>query len=136
MAFGGFNSDEDGEMSEINVTPLVDVMLVLLIVFMLAMPVFTSSINVQLPTSTAEKPLVAPKVIRLTIDKSASYYLNDQEFSFTSLEQQLRADFQADPNAVITIRADKEVAYEAVIQLLEACRKIGFSKVGFVTEKK
>lgn len=136
MAFGGFNNDEeDGVMSEINVTPLVDVMLVLLIVFMLSIPAFTNSINVQLPTANAEKPIEAPKILRIAIDKDAQYYLDNQELSFDSLNANLEQIFAQNKEAVITIRADKDVNYDAVMKVLEAARKIGFAKIGFVTKQ-
>ncbi|MFC6275900.1 ExbD/TolR family protein [Psittacicella hinzii] len=133
MAFGGFNS-QDEEMSEINITPLVDVMLVLLIVFMLAMPVFTSSINVNLPKSTAQKMLEAPQIVNLVVNEQGVYFYQDGEVNLETLQQRLSEGFAKNDKLVVTIRADKKVSYEYVANLLELVRKVGISKIGFVAE--
>lgn len=134
MAFGGFNQEEN-EMADINVTPLVDVMLVLLIVFMIAMPVFTSSIQIQLPQSTtiAEK-IKAPNIIRVIIDADGKYYIADQPYKLDELKQELQRIYQEQKESVIAIRADQKTDYQFVAMLLDTAKKIGISKIGFVTE--
>ncbi|EGV38668.1 ExbD/TolR family protein [Neisseria weaveri] len=139
MAFGPMNSDEDAPMSEINVTPLVDVMLVLLIVFMITMPVLTHSIPLQLPTAseTAKQDAQPKEPLRLTIDPDGNYYLGAESANKLSLEQvgeQLKQAKTANEDTILAIAADKAVEYDYVAQALNAAREIGISKVGFVTE--
>ncbi|MDO4998572.1 MAG: biopolymer transporter ExbD [Neisseria sp.] len=140
MAFGslGGDGDDDAPMSEINVTPLVDVMLVLLIVFMITMPVLTHSIPIQLPTASAEAKVKdePAEPLRLTIDSKGDYFLGDAQSSKEELAQALKKAKEADENVVLAIDADKDVAYDAVVQALNAAKDAGVSKVGFVTEVK
>lgn len=139
MAFGSMGSgDDDAPMSEINVTPLVDVMLVLLIVFMITMPVLTHSIPIQLPTASAEaKPKEEPKEpLRLTIDGKGTYFLGEKETSVEAFGATLKQAKENNPDVVLAIDADKEVAYDSVVQALNAAKDAGVSKVGFVTEVK
>lgn len=133
MAFASFN-DHDEEISEINITPLVDIMLVLLIVFMLAMPVFTSSININLPTSSQTKIVEAPTLINLSVDSQGNYYFKEQKVSLEELNQLLNDEYKVDPKLVVAIRADKSVSYEFVMRLLDQIRRVGVTKIGFVTE--
>lgn len=133
MAFGGFNS-QDEEMSEINITPLVDVMLVLLIVFMLAMPVFTSSVNINLPKSSQQRMIEAPEIVSLVVDQQGTYYYKDQAMSNEELKNILSEEFQKNPDLVVTIRADQDASYKFVISLLDVVRSAGISKIGFVSE--
>ncbi|RIY34458.1 hypothetical protein CKF54_00235 [Psittacicella hinzii] len=133
MAFGSFNS-QDEEMSEINITPLVDVMLVLLIVFMLAMPVFTSSVNISLPKSSQQKMIEAPQMVALVVNKEGEYFYKDQVYTKENLTELLTKEFQTNPDLVVTIRADQEVSYKYVISLLDLVKSAGISKIGFVSE--
>ncbi|MDO5639595.1 MAG: biopolymer transporter ExbD [Neisseria sp.] len=141
MAFGSMNSGDDAPMADINVTPLVDVMLVLLIVFMITMPVLTHSIPLQLPTASENaKPQTEPKEpLRLTIDADGSYYLGADSASKQSLEAltgELKQAHDTNEDTILAIAADKEVPYDFVAQALNAAREAGVSKVGFVTETK
>ncbi len=141
MAFGSMNSGEDAPMADINVTPLVDVMLVLLIVFMITMPVLTHSIPLQLPTASEKaKPQNEPKEpLRLTIDADGSYYLgadSTQKQSLEALGNELKQAQEANEETIVAIAADKEVPYDFVAQALNAAREAGVSKVGFITETK
>lgn len=139
MAFGSMNSGNDAPMADINVTPLVDVMLVLLIVFMITMPVLTHSIPLQLPTASENaQPKAEPKdPIRLTIDANGAYYLGvdgTQKQSLDVLTSNLQQAHEANEDVVLAIAADKEVSYDFVAKALDAAREAGISKVGFVTE--
>ena len=141
MAFGSMNSGEDAPMADISVTPLVDVMLVLLIVFMITMPVLTHSIPLQLPTASEKaKPQNEPKEpLRLTIDADGSYYLgadSTQKQSLEALGNELKQAQEANEETIVAIAADKEVPYDFVAQALNAAREAGVSKVGFITETK
>ncbi|ATD64401.1 ExbD/TolR family protein [Neisseria weixii] len=144
MAFGSMNSgDEDAPMSDINVTPLVDVMLVLLIVFMITMPVLTHSIPLTLPTASEqavqkEKP-AQKDILRLTVAPDGSYYLgaeSDSKVTFDGVTARLKEEKSKNENTILAIAADKSVAYEYVEKALEAAQIAGISKIGFVTETK
>ena len=134
MAFGSMNSGDDAPMSEINVTPLVDVMLVLLIVFMITMPVLTHSIPLELPTASeqaAKKEKQPTDPLRLTIGADGSYYFGAESASKVSIEGVAEKE-----DLIVAIAADKSVEYDYVNKALEAAREAGISKIGFVTETK
>ncbi|MDF7675248.1 biopolymer transporter ExbD [Neisseriaceae bacterium ESL0693] len=137
MSFGHFSDeDEINESADINVTPLVDVMLVLLIVFMITMPVLTHSIPLTLPT-VANPNQIEPKApLRLAINAQGEYVLADKPESLSELQTSLKAQAQQDPETVLAIAADKNVAYDHVAQALAAARDAGLTKVGFVAEDK
>ncbi|UOO82263.1 biopolymer transporter ExbD [Uruburuella testudinis] len=141
MAFGSMNSGEDAPMSDINVTPLVDVMLVLLIVFMITMPVLTHSIPLQLPTASenAKQENQPKEPVRLTIDADGAYYLGAETADKQSLEAltaELKQAHDVNENTIVAIAADKDVPYDFVAQALNAAREAGVSKIGFITETK
>ncbi|WP_239349536.1 ExbD/TolR family protein [Snodgrassella communis] len=139
MAFGHFSDDEVYESADINVTPLVDVMLVLLIVFMITMPVLTHSIPLSLPTAAnanAAQQSKPTSPLRLSIGADGQYKLGDRTFSLAQLQNELLLKAQADPDVVLAIAADKHVAYDYVAQVLAAARDAGLVKVGFVTQDK
>lgn len=141
MAFGSMNSGDDSPMADINVTPLVDVMLVLLIVFMITMPVMTHSIPLELPTASSkqvEENAPQPKdPLRISISADGSYHLAEGEkITLQMLETQLLQEGKENPNRVIAIAADKNAQFDYVEKALSAVRDAGLSKVGFVTEEK
>ncbi len=137
MAFGSLNSDDDAPMADINVTPLVDVMLVLLIVFMITMPVMTHSVPLELPTAPpSQQNQPQPKdPIRIAINAEGKYHLgNGEALEFSALEAHLKQVAADNRDAVIAIAADKNVPFERVEDALSAVRDAGLSKVGFVTQ--
>jgi biopolymer transport protein ExbD len=138
MAFGHFSDNEAHESAEINVTPLVDVMLVLLIVFMITMPVLTHSIPLSLPTHKAESPnqTEPTALLRLAIDMDGNYRLGDQTVTLAQLRTHLSSEVKVNPEVVLAIAADKHVAYDYIAQVLAAARDAGLVKVGFVTQNK
>lgn len=145
MAFGSMNSGgEDAPMADINVTPLVDVMLVLMIVFMITMPVLTHSIPLELPTASekAAKKTEKPdrkNVVSLSIDASGGYVLGADSTAKLTLEQLETGLKQAqaeNPDVIIAINADKSVEYDFVAKALETVKEAGIPKVGFQTEVK
>lgn len=142
MAFGSMNGDDNETMSDINVTPLVDVMLVLLIVFMITMPVLTHSIPLELPSASehASKQEKQPKApVRLTIDEQGNYYLGADSTTKISLEdvsKRLQEEKAENDETIVAISADKAVEYDFVNKALGAARDAGITKVGFVTETK
>lgn len=139
MAFGSMNSGDDAPMADINVTPLVDVMLVLLIVFMITMPVLTHSIPLQLPTASENiKQETQPKEpLRLSIDSEGAYVLGAESTEKLSLEEvteKLKAARAGNEDLIVAIAADKRVEYDSVAQALHSAREAGISKIGFITE--
>ena len=130
MAFGSFGGKSDAPLAEMNVTPLVDVMLVLLIVFMVTMPVMTHSLNVNLPSNRGSVSVQADQAMRLEVDANGSYRLNDQAVSANDLANRLQ---QGDvKEATLAISADKSVPYDYVARAISAARQAGISKFGLI----
>ena len=135
MAFG--TQDETDEvMNEINMTPLVDVMLVLLIIFIITVPVMKHSVNVDLPRATNQPQDTKPQTIRLSVDASGNYWWNEARVSDDDLPRLLRAEAARDPQPELHLRGDKEVRYERVAQAMAAAQQAGLRKIGFITEPK
>lgn len=133
MAFGAFDSNNHKEMSEINVTPLVDVMLVLLIVFMITMPVLTNSIPLELPTASVETQKEPPHLLRVAINQTG-LYLDNQALNEENLKTTFEQYGKENPDTVIAISADSHVEYENVVKVLELAQNAGLKKIGFVTQ--
>ncbi len=130
MAFGSFGGKSDAPLAEMNVTPLVDVMLVLLIVFMVTMPVMTHSLNVNLPSNRGSVMVQADQAMRLEVDANGSYRLNDQAVSADDLTIRLQ---QGDvKETTLAISADKSVPYDYVARAISAARQAGISKFGLI----
>ncbi|TFZ00482.1 biopolymer transporter ExbD [Ramlibacter henchirensis] len=135
MAFG--TQDETDEvMNEINMTPLVDVMLVLLIIFIITVPVMKHSVNIDLPRATNQPQDPKPQTIRLSVDATGAYWWNEGKVSDEELARLLRAEAARDPQPDLHIRGDKEVRYERVAQAMAAAQQAGLRKIGFITEPK
>ncbi|WP_374352752.1 ExbD/TolR family protein [Chitinimonas sp.] len=134
MAFGGGRFDDNSQvMSEINMTPLVDVMLVLLIVFMLTVPVLTHSVKVDLPQASSRVNEVPPATVHLAISADGQLYWNEQLQSEDQLAAQLAQAAHQQPQPQIQLNADRKVAYERVAQVMAAAQRAGVVKLGFVT---
>ena len=135
MACG--TQDDTGEvMNEINRTPLVDVMLVLLIIFSITVPVMKHSVNIDLPRATNEPQDAKPQTVRLSVDASGAYWWNESQVSDADLPRLLKAEAARDPQPDLHIRGDKEVRYERVAQAMAAAQQAGLRKIGFITEPK
>jgi biopolymer transport protein TolR len=126
--------DESGMMAEINVTPFVDVMLVLLIIFMVTTPMMTMGMNVNLPRTDAPTMDVPDELVVLSITEDGRYYINENELQFAELEPRLRVMKENKPDQQIFLKADGAVAYEKVARLMALCTKVGIQKMGMVTE--
>ena len=125
---------DDGEvMSEINMTPLVDVMLVLLIIFIVTIPVITDAIHVQLPQLSSAPDEPKPESINLTVDASGQLYWGKQVTTLEQAAQRLKEAAQHDPHTELHVRADKHTAYEYVAQVLAAGQRGGISKISLAT---
>ncbi|NML46054.1 biopolymer transporter ExbD [Ramlibacter sp. G-1-2-2] len=133
MAFGT-QDDTDDVMNEINMTPLVDVMLVLLIVFMITVPVMKDAVNINLPHATSTPVEVKPETIRLSVDPQGHYFWNEQQLADADLEPRLAAAAAANPQPELHLRGDKDARYEKVAQALAAAQRAGLHKIGFVTD--
>jgi biopolymer transport protein ExbD len=139
MAFGmqDATSDDDTEvMNEINMTPLVDVMLVLLIIFMITVPVMKHAINVELPQASNERQVIKPETIQLSVDAQGTYFLNQTAVTEEVLVNQLQAEAAKEPQPELHIRGDKAVRYEFVAQAMATAKQAGLRKIGFITEPK
>ena len=135
MAFG--TQDEPDEvMNEINMTPLVDVMLVLLIIFIITIPVMKHAVNVDLPRATNVQQDVKPETVRLSVDASGAYYWNEGRVEDSALPALLKAQAAKDPQPDLHICGDKDVRYERVAQAMAAAQQAGVKKIGFITEPK
>ncbi|GEP06990.1 protein TolR [Methylobacterium oxalidis] len=135
-ASGG--DDEDGldttPMSEINVTPMVDVMLVLLIIFMVAAPLMTTGVPVQLPKTSAAKVAQAKKPLEVTIDKDGSPSIAKEIFTQESLMPRLRAMAAEDPSQVVLVRGDRDVPYGKIMEVMGLVGQAGFTKVSLIAQ--
>ena len=133
MAFGT-QDDTDEVMNEINMTPLVDVMLVLLIIFIITIPVMKHAVNVELPQASSEREQTRPQTVRLSVDAAGAYYLNDTRVDDEALPALLRAEAARSPQPELHIRGDRAVRYERVAQAMAAAQQAGLRKIGFITE--
>ncbi|GGZ68612.1 biopolymer transport protein exbD1 [Lysobacter xinjiangensis] len=136
MAFSSGNSS--GPMAEINVTPLVDVMLVLLIIFMITAPLMSHKVKVELPAANLDKrPDQAPPVppITLTVKEDGSVFWNDEAINRNQLESQFSVAAQQTPQPQLNVRGDKTTKYQVLRELVDMAQKQGMRKVGFVATK-
>ena len=135
MGFGRLERTQGSQpMSEINVTPLVDVMLVLVVIFIITAPLLASSIRLDLPRSEAAKPGEAPKFVTLVVDKSGRAYLNDQALELPELERNLAQTAAARPDTEVQLRADAAVPYGRIVEVMGLAQKAGLNRIGFVAE--
>ena len=135
MAFGT-QDDTDDVMNEINMTPMVDIMLVLLIIFIITVPVMKHSVNIDLPRATNEAQIIKPETIRLSVDAQGQYFLNETLVADQELATRLKAAASQNPQPELHIRGDKAVRYERVAQAMAAAQQAGLRKIGFITEPK
>ena len=133
MAFGT-QDDTDDVMNEINMTPLVDVMLVLLIIFIITVPVMKHAVNIDLPRASSEREQTKPENILFSISADGSYYWNEQKIDDAELPGRLAIESARNPQPELHIRGDKEVRYERVAKAMSAAREAGVRKIGFITE--
>ena len=134
MAFGGGLDDETEVMNEINMTPLVDVMLVLLIIFIITVPVLTHSVKVDLPRADNTPNELKPETVNLAVNADGNIYWNETQITLEDLDQRLAAEANKQPQPEVHIRGDRKVDYEHVIKTMAAVQRAGILKLGFVTE--
>ncbi len=134
MAFGSFDSKGPGTtMSEINMVPLIDVMLVLLVIFIITAPLLSHSIRINVPQVTAQPVEQKPVVIDLAIDPSGALFWNEQPITEEELPARFAGEAGADPQPEVRIRADVETRYGLLARIMGAARQAGMKRLGFVT---
>jgi biopolymer transport protein ExbD len=137
MAFGGFNDNKHTTpMSEINVTPMVDVMLVLLVIFIITAPLFTHAIKLDLPSAQATPSPEKPETISLSVNDQGTIFWNDAPIEQKDLDAKLATAAQQNPQPELHLRADKSTRYEVIAQVMAAAQNNGLTKMGFVTDPK
>ncbi|WP_025917359.1 biopolymer transporter ExbD [Herminiimonas sp. CN] len=134
MAMGSLSDADDDFNPEINTTPLVDVMLVLLIIFIITIPVMNHSVNIDLPRATNRPDLLKPENINLDIDAQGSVYWNSAPVTADQLQVRIAAAAQKTPQPELHLRAERTTQYEKVAQVMAAAQSGGLGKIGFVTE--
>jgi biopolymer transport protein ExbD len=135
MSVGPAEGEEDEAISTINTTPLVDVMLVLLIIFLITVPVVTTSIPVQLPKERNEIRETKPENITISVDFNDKIYWNDLYIPTTNaLIDRLKRVSRLTPQPEVQIRGDGTANYEGVGRVIYACQRAGITKIGFITE--
>ncbi|BBF84074.1 biopolymer transport protein ExbD [Aquitalea magnusonii] len=134
MAFNGFStSSQLGQpMAEINTTPLVDVMLVLLVVFLITAPLFQQAIGIDLPRTVATQATAHPQVLQLTLARDGSLHLDGQGISQQALAQRLQADRAA--KAELQLQADQATPYQAIAAVMALAQQAGVNRITFVTQ--
>lgn len=128
------DQSDDAIMSEINMTPMVDVMLVLLIIFIITLPVIQQAVKVELPKANSVRNEVKPESVQLSINAQGQIYWNSTPIDLKTFDDYAEKAAQKDSQPEINLRADKSVKYEYVAQVLAASRRAGLTKLGFVTE--
>ena len=135
MSFGRLNSTNNVKpMSDINMTPLIDVMLVLLVIFIITAPLMTSAIKLDLPKTSATNPIDAPKFVTVVIDKNGQVFLNEQATSLTQLTDSLKQIAIVKSDTEVQLRADETVAYGKVAEVMGVTQQAGLNRIGFVTQ--
>ena len=134
MAFGGFSTGESARpMTEINTTPLVDVMLVLLIIFIITAPLLTHAVKVDLPQASSRPNPEKPETVTLAIKADGKFYWNDAPVAREALDQRLAEAAARTPQPELHLRADKGTTYDVLARVMATAQNAGLQKLGFVT---
>ncbi|MDE2402884.1 MAG: biopolymer transporter ExbD [Burkholderiales bacterium] len=135
MAFGRLERRPASQpMSDINMTPLIDVMLVLLVIFMLTAPLMTSSLKLNLPKADAKQAGAEPQSLQIALSAKGQTFLNDQVVTNEELVAQAREAARQRPDTEVQLRADQAVSYGRVAELIGLLQKAGLNRIAFVTE--
>lgn len=133
MAFK-FSSDDAQDLADINVIPLVDVMLVLLIIFMVTAPLSIGGIQIALPTSKSKTIAIEENRIVLSVNRKGHYFLDKTEIPSKDLEAKLKAIYAPRSNKSLYIRGDRGVIYDSVVYAMSAARSSGVQKISMLTQ--
>ncbi|MFL9924333.1 biopolymer transporter ExbD [Herbaspirillum lusitanum] len=134
MAMGSLSDSDDDFNPEINTTPLVDVMLVLLIIFIITIPVMNHAVKIDLPRASNQPDEVKPESVNLSIDAQGKVFWNEEEIDSNQLSLRIAAAAQKQPQPELHLRAERTTQYEKVAQVMAAAQSGGLSKIGFVTD--
>lgn len=135
MSMGGFDhKNHQPPMADINVVPLVDVMLVLLVIFIITAPLLTNAVKVDLPKASSNPNITKPDHIEFAIREDGSLYWNGERVATDSLPNRFALEAKKQPQPEVHIRADRRVIYEKVAQVMSEAAKTGLVRIGFVTE--
>ncbi|PQA78515.1 biopolymer transporter ExbD [Rhodoferax sp. TS-BS-61-7] len=133
MSFGRLERTPSAQpMSDINMTPLIDVMLVLLVIFIITAPLMVSAVKVDLPQTEGAQAADAPQSVALALDKSGQVYLADQPIALPALAQELKQAATRNPLTEVQLRADATVPYGRVVEVMGLAHTAGLSRIGFV----
>jgi biopolymer transport protein ExbD len=133
MSMSSGTGEQGGVMAEINVTPLVDVMLVLLIIFMITAPLMAHKIQIDLPESVAKPNEEPPGTITIALKSTGETYWNDESIVRTAIDTQLRIEARRTPQPAVQIRADEDTEYKEVAEMMASAKNAGMKKVGLIT---
>lgn len=133
---GAVTGSHTAPMSEINTTPLVDVMLVLLVIFIITAPLLTHAVKIDLPKASSQPLPDKPEIISLAIDSAGNMFWNDLPMAKKELKTNLLKNADKKPQPELQIRADKETRYQVLAEVMADAQNSGISKVGFVSEPK
>ena len=135
MAFGGFNKEGSATpMAEINMIPLIDVMLVLLVIFIITAPLLTHAVKVDLPKVSSNPNITRPDNVQLAVDAEGRVYWNGQVLERAALRANMAAAAKLNPQPEVHLRADGAVAYRKVAEVMGDAAKAGLSRIGFVSD--
>jgi len=135
MSFGRLErTPAAAPMSDINMTPLIDVMLVLLVIFIITAPLLVSSVKVDLPKAVGTSASNAPKFVEVTIDRAGQVFVDEQAQTPDALNTLLQATAKANADAEVRLRADTTVPYGRVVEVMGQAQKAGLSRIGFVAD--
>ena len=135
MTFGRLERTHSATpMSEINMTPLVDVMLVLVVIFIITAPLLASSIKLELPAAPGASAVDAAPFVALAVDQSGQAFLNDKPVDLAELATQLQQAALANPQTEVQLRADQRVPYGRIVEVMGTAQKAGLNRIGFVAE--
>ena len=134
MAMGSLSDADDDFNPEINTTPLVDVMLVLLIIFIITIPVMNHSVKIELPQASNQPNETKPENVNLAIDAEGKVYWNSEIIDMTQLDARIAAAALGKPQPELHLRVERTTQYEKVAQVMAAAQTGGLSKIGFVTD--
>ena len=135
MSFGRFDRTPGPQpMSDINVTPLVDVMLVLVVIFIITAPLLASSIKLDLPKTDAAKPQQTAEFVTLAVDKTGQLFLNDKAVAADQLRASLVQAAAQNPDTEVQLRADETVPYGKIVEVMGIAQQAGLGRIGFVAD--
>ena len=138
MGHGGFGGDKPHTqpMAEINTTPMVDIMLVLLVIFIITTPLLTHAVKIDLPKTSSQAQPEKPEVVSLALDGAGKLYWNDKIINKAELTEKLKEIAEQEPQTELHLRADKDTRYQILAEVMTDAQSVGLTKIGFISEPK